>query len=48
MENNLVTLDDIDAFAGTPIIDLKPFIPPDAPVKDLRVPAWTKGKAKAD
>jgi len=34
VEKNLVTLDAIDAFAGTPIIDLKPFIPPDAPIKD--------------
>lgn len=48
VEKNLVTLDQIDAFAGTPILDLKPFIPPDAPVKDLRVPAWAKGPKKAD
>ncbi|MCF7673878.1 MAG: hypothetical protein K9M97_00930 [Akkermansiaceae bacterium] len=41
-------LDGIDAFAGSPVLDLKPFIPPDAPVKDLRVPAWTKGSKKAD
>ena len=44
VEKNLVTLDDLDAFAGTPILDLKPFIPPDSPVKDLRVPAWAKAK----
>ena len=43
VEKNLVTLDQLDAFPGTPIIDLKPFIPPDAPTKDLRMPAWTKG-----
>ncbi|MCX6880734.1 MAG: tRNA (N6-threonylcarbamoyladenosine(37)-N6)-methyltransferase TrmO [Verrucomicrobia bacterium] len=48
VENNLITLDDIDAFAGTPVIDLKPFIPPDAPMKDLRMPAWLKGKKQAD
>jgi len=48
VEKNLITLDQIDAFAGTPILDIKPFIPPDAPVKDLRVPAWTKGKKKAN
>ena len=48
VESNLVILDGIDAFAGTPVLDLKPFIPPDAPVKDLRMPAWIKGKKQAD
>lgn len=47
VEKNLVTVDAIDAFDGTPVIDLKPFIPPDAPIKDLRTPAWTKGRNKA-
>jgi tRNA-Thr(GGU) m(6)t(6)A37 methyltransferase TsaA len=45
---NLIILDQIDAFDGTPILDIKPFIPPDAPMKDVRVPAWAKGKKKAD
>lgn len=40
---SLVTLDELDAFDGTPILDLKPFIPPDAPTKDVRVPAWARG-----
>ncbi|MCF7733311.1 MAG: tRNA (N6-threonylcarbamoyladenosine(37)-N6)-methyltransferase TrmO [Akkermansiaceae bacterium] len=44
VEKNLITLDQIDAFAGTPVLDIKPFIPPDAPTQDLRVPAWTKGR----
>jgi tRNA (Thr-GGU) A37 N-methylase len=43
VEENLVTLDRIDAFDGTPVLDIKPFIPPDAPAKDLRVPAWARG-----
>lgn len=44
VEKNIVTLDDIDAFDGTPVLDLKPFIPLDAPpAKDVRVPAWAKG-----
>jgi len=46
VEKNLVMLDDIDAFAGTPILDLKPFIPPDAPTKDLRVPGWMECRAR--
>jgi tRNA-Thr(GGU) m(6)t(6)A37 methyltransferase TsaA len=46
VEKNLITLDQLDAFPGTPIIDIKPFIPPDAPTKDLRMPAWTQGKKR--
>ena len=38
----VVTVEQIDAFDGTPIIDLKPFIPPDAPQSGVRVPSWTR------
>lgn len=48
VEKNLITLDKIDAFDGTPILDIKPFIPPDAPTKDIRVPVWTKGPKKGE
>ena len=47
VKDGVVTLDGIDAFDQTPVIDLKPFIPPDAPRQDVRVPAWTKAKGKA-
>ena len=46
VQGNLVTIDDLDAFDATPVLDLKPFIPPDAPTKDVRVPAWA-GPRKA-
>ena len=46
VQGNLVTVDDLDAFDATPVLDLKPFIPPDAPTKDVRVPAWA-GPRKA-
>jgi tRNA-Thr(GGU) m(6)t(6)A37 methyltransferase TsaA len=42
VQGNLITLDELDAFDGTPILDLKPFVPPDAPAKDVRVPAWAR------
>ena len=42
VQGNLVTLDGLDAFDATPVLDLKPFIPPDAPMQDVRVPAWAK------
>ena len=37
----VVTVDAIDAFDRTPILDLKPFIPRiDAPTRDVRLPGW--------
>ena len=42
VQGNLVTLDGLDAFDATPVLDLKPFIPPDAPTQDVRVPDWAK------
>lgn len=46
VEGNLVHVDGLDAFDGTPILDLKPFIPPDAPAQNVRVPRWTRGKGE--
>jgi len=42
VQGSLVTLDDLDAFDATPVLDLKPFIPPDALNQDVRVPAWAR------
>lgn len=42
VQENLVTLDSLDAFDATPVLDLKPFIPPDAPTQGVRVPAWAR------
>ena len=46
VEGAVVTVDAIDAFDGTPVIDLKPFTPPDAPARDIRVPDWARGGEK--
>jgi tRNA-Thr(GGU) m(6)t(6)A37 methyltransferase TsaA len=35
-----VRLDALDVFDGTPVLDLKPFNPSDAPAQDVRVPGW--------
>jgi tRNA-Thr(GGU) m(6)t(6)A37 methyltransferase TsaA len=43
VQGNRITLDELDAFDGTPVLDLKPFIPADAPTKEVRVPAWARG-----
>jgi tRNA-Thr(GGU) m(6)t(6)A37 methyltransferase TsaA len=40
VEKNVLTVDQIDAFDGTPVIDLKPLIPPDVNHRDIRVPEW--------
>lgn len=40
IEGNVISIDSIDAFDSTPVIDLKPFVPRDAPTKDVRVPEW--------
>ena len=40
VKGNLVNVDQIDAFDATPILDLKPFIPPDAPTEGVKVPPW--------
>jgi len=42
VEGCLVRLDAIDAFDGTPVLDLKPFTPEDAPSQGLKVPDWAR------
>ena len=37
-----ITVDDIDAFDGSPIIDLKPYIPTIDSVPEASVPEWVK------
>jgi tRNA-Thr(GGU) m(6)t(6)A37 methyltransferase TsaA len=40
IEGPVVTVERIDALEGTPVLDLKPLIPADFAVQDLRVPKW--------
>lgn len=41
IEDNIIYLDEIDAFDGTPVIDIKPYIPSDAPPSpEIKVPKW--------
>jgi tRNA (adenine37-N6)-methyltransferase len=39
-KEGIVVLDYIDAFDGTPILDIKPYIPVCDRARDLKVPAW--------
>ena len=41
IKNNVVEVEKIDAFSGTPILDLKPYIP-DSDSADATVPHWLK------
>ncbi len=40
IEGSLIRIDAIDARDGSPVIDLKCFIPDAQPLVDVRVPAW--------
>jgi tRNA (Thr-GGU) A37 N-methylase len=42
VENGIVVLPWIDAYNGTPIIDLKPYIPISDRIRDYRVAEWLK------
>ena len=49
VHGNVVTIDGIDAFDGTPILDLKPHIPGVDPKKEaFNVPAWTGRQPKGE
>jgi len=37
---NILTVKGLDALDGTPVIDIKPYIPPLEDVSDLRMPDW--------
>lgn len=41
VQDNVLTVQDLDAYDGTPVLDVKPYDPWDI-AKDARVPAWWK------
>ncbi len=43
IKENVIEIDKIDAFDGTPVLDLKPYTPQDS-ARDVKVPAWAKPK----
>ena len=41
VENNKLFVDRIDALDGTPVLDIKPYLPGDSvPLSDIRLPTW--------
>lgn len=48
VEGVALTVDAIDAFDGTPVLDLKPLTPADLPREGVHVPAWARGRPRED
>jgi len=44
VKENVVEVEKIDAFEGTPVLDMKPYAPGQDSVTDVRVPEWAKPK----
>ena len=40
IEGRRIHIEDIDAFDGTPVIDIKCYIPDSPPESDIRLPSW--------
>ena len=44
VEGRVIEVESIDAFDGTPVLDLKPFAPGLDLVQEVRVPDWTRNR----
>jgi tRNA (Thr-GGU) A37 N-methylase len=44
VKDNVVEIDKTDAFDGTPVLDIKPFLPGYDSVEDAKVPDWARSK----
>ena len=42
IRDNIIQIDKINAFDGSPVIDIKPYIPEEDSVSDVEVPGWLK------
>ena len=42
VKNNVIEVEKIDAFEGTPVLDIKPYAPEQDSAAEVRVPDWTK------
>lgn len=40
IESNIIRVDEIDSYDGSPVIDIKCFIPTKRPLSDLKQPDW--------
>jgi tRNA (adenine37-N6)-methyltransferase len=44
VKDNVVEVEEIDAFEGTPVLDIKPYAPGQDSATEVRVPDWAKPK----
>jgi tRNA-Thr(GGU) m(6)t(6)A37 methyltransferase TsaA len=44
IEGNRINVDDIDAYDGSPVIDIKSYFPPVIKKEEIRAPDWKKEK----
>lgn len=42
LDGNQITVDDIDAYDGSPVIDIKSYFPHSITAEEIRVPDWKK------
>ena len=46
IEGNVIDVENVDAFDGTPVLDIKPYLPGLDSESDIRLPAWVKPKPR--
>jgi len=46
-ESNVLTVSGLDAFDGTPVIDIKPYLPRHDSATDARTPDWLKSPSES-
>ena len=46
VKDNVVEIDKTDAFDGTPVLDIKPFLPGYDSVEDAKVPEWARSSER--
>jgi tRNA (adenine37-N6)-methyltransferase len=46
IHGNVIGIDPIDAMDGTPVVDIKPYIPESDSTPDARVPDWVKKRQR--
>ena len=42
IKDNLITIDGIDAYDGSPVIDIKCYIPDEPPKEEIKTPSWLR------
>ena len=44
IEGNIISIDEIDAFDGSPVIDIKCYVPSSVPKSEVKFPEWIKNE----